>query len=153
MAPLVGISANAGAILAAHVALQFVDWCGFRPADDIECDRLVGIAAKAADLKVAIASVQGVANCRGRLRRSLVAEHPEVPGLASQHIGSPASLPRAFGRGADRAAVNALSGFGGHGADVAARLLYEQAARCCRLIWMSYQSISGLIENIWSGFL
>ena len=49
MAALVGIAPDLRAVLAAHVALQFVDWCCLRPAHDIQGDGLVRIAAEAAD--------------------------------------------------------------------------------------------------------
>lgn len=57
------------------------------PADDIEGDRLAGIAAEAADLKIAVTGIKGLAEGRGRLRRRLECEHARVPGLASQAIG------------------------------------------------------------------
>src|ERR1700735_2330267 len=58
MAALVWIASNLRAVLTPHVTFQFVDGCGFRPADDIQRLRLMPIAAKAADLKVEISGVK-----------------------------------------------------------------------------------------------
>jgi hypothetical protein len=41
VAPLVRVAANLGAILATHIALEFVDGRGFGTADDVEGDGLV----------------------------------------------------------------------------------------------------------------
>ena len=46
------IAPHLRAVLAAHVAFQFVDGRGLRPPNDIERDRLVGVAAEAADFKI-----------------------------------------------------------------------------------------------------
>jgi hypothetical protein len=48
----VGIGPNLRAALAAHVAFQYVDWRCLCPADDVQRDLLVCVAAKAADFKV-----------------------------------------------------------------------------------------------------
>jgi hypothetical protein len=61
MAALVRVAANLRAVLAAHVAFQFVDWGRLRPAHDVQRDRLVGIATEAPDLKISIAGVEGIA--------------------------------------------------------------------------------------------
>jgi hypothetical protein len=61
MAALIGIASNLRAVLAAHVPFQFMDRCGFWPADDVQCHSLMGIAAEAADLKVKVPRVEGVA--------------------------------------------------------------------------------------------
>jgi hypothetical protein len=58
MAALVWIASNLRAVLTPHVTFQFVDGCGFRPADDIQRHRLMRIAAKAVDLKIEISGVQ-----------------------------------------------------------------------------------------------
>jgi hypothetical protein len=60
MAALVRIAANLRAILAAHVALQFVDGRRLRPANGIERDGLMRVATEAADLKVNIPRVDRV---------------------------------------------------------------------------------------------
>jgi hypothetical protein len=41
-------------------------WIGvvFRPANDVECHRLVGLAAKAFDFEIGIAAVEGVTKGR-----------------------------------------------------------------------------------------
>ena len=54
MAALVGIAADLRAILAAHIPFQFMDRRRLRPTDNIQCHRLVGVTAQAADLKVEI---------------------------------------------------------------------------------------------------
>lgn len=59
---------------------------------DIKCDGLVGVAAEAADFKVAVARVQRVAERRGWLRRPPVADHPLVPSYAGEPISFPARL-------------------------------------------------------------
>jgi hypothetical protein len=64
------------------IPLQFVDGCGFRPADDIQRHRLMRIAAEAADLKVEISCVEGIAQRRGRMGWPLVPEHAGIPRLA-----------------------------------------------------------------------
>ena len=60
IAALIGIAAQLRAILAAHAALQFVDWRHLRLPNDVECDRLMCIAAEAADAEIAVARVQRV---------------------------------------------------------------------------------------------
>jgi hypothetical protein len=73
-----------------------------RPAHDVERDGLVGVAAETANLEAAIARVERVAEGWGWLRRSLVAEHSHVPGVASQLIGFPGG-GACFARSADMA--------------------------------------------------
>jgi hypothetical protein len=65
------VSTNLRAILAAHVALQFVDERRFRPTHDIERDGLVRPAPQTFDFKIKISRVQRVAQGRGGLRRPL----------------------------------------------------------------------------------
>jgi len=108
MAALVRIASDLGAILAAHVALQFVDWPRLGPAHGIKCDRLVSIATEAADFEIAIAGVEGVAE-RGRgLRRPLVAQHTLVPGFARETIGFLTRFPSALSRGPYGRAVDGV---------------------------------------------
>ena len=109
MAALVGIAPNLGAVLASHVSLQFMDRRRLRTTHDVEGDGLVGVATEASDLKVSVTGVQGIADCRGRLGRSLVAEHPVVPGIAGEPIGHLARRLGAFGGGGDGAAVDSLA--------------------------------------------
>jgi len=66
MAALVVIAADGRAVLAAQVPLQFVDRRRLRPADGIEGNCLMGIAAEAADLQVKVAGVDRVAESPGR---------------------------------------------------------------------------------------
>jgi hypothetical protein len=61
MAPLERIAPNLRAVLAPHVPLQFVDGRRLRPAHDVQRHRLVSVAAEAADLKVKVSRVEGVA--------------------------------------------------------------------------------------------
>jgi hypothetical protein len=69
----------------------------------------VGVAAKATDLKVPVPGVQGIADGRRRLGRSLVAEHPVIPGLNREPVGHLARFLGALRRIADRLAVDDLS--------------------------------------------
>jgi hypothetical protein len=50
--------------LAAHVALQFVNWRCLWPAHDVERDGLVRVTAKAPDLKIEVARIERVAEGR-----------------------------------------------------------------------------------------
>jgi hypothetical protein len=59
-----------------------VDGCCLRPADDVERDGLMGLAAEAADLEESKAGIERIAERRRRLGRSLKAEHALVPSLA-----------------------------------------------------------------------
>lgn len=115
MTALVRIAPNLRAILTSHVALQLVDWCCLRAADDVERDGLVGVATKAANLKVSKTAVQGVADCRRRLRRPLVAEHPVIPGLTGEPVGLFACRLGALGGHADRRAEKVFPRLGAHG--------------------------------------
>ena len=72
MAPLVRVAPNSRAILALHVSLQLMDRRALPPAHDVERHRLMRIAAEAADLKIAVASIQGVTEGRRRLGRPFV---------------------------------------------------------------------------------
>jgi hypothetical protein len=54
MAALVWIAANLRAVLAAYVALQFMDGCRLGPTHDVQRDRLMGVAAKAFDFEIKI---------------------------------------------------------------------------------------------------
>jgi hypothetical protein len=69
VAALVGIAADLGTVPAAHVSFQLVNRRRLRPAHDIEGNRLVCVAAEAADLEVAITCVQSVAERGRRLGR------------------------------------------------------------------------------------
>jgi hypothetical protein len=54
MAPFEWASTLSRAVLAAHVSLKLMDRGRFRPANDVERHRLVGLAAKAFDLEIGI---------------------------------------------------------------------------------------------------
>ena len=86
MALLVRVTPDLRAILAAHVALHFMDGSRLRPPHDIQSYGLMGIAAQAFDFEISIASVESIAECRGRLRRSLKAEPALIPRLAGEPI-------------------------------------------------------------------
>ena len=58
-----------------------------RTAHYVEGDGLVGVATEAADLQISVTRVQGVADCRRRLGRSLVAEHPVIPDFKGEPVG------------------------------------------------------------------
>ena len=73
------------------------------------------IAAEAADFKIRIAGIEGIAQRGRRLRRSLEREHALVPGVAGELVGFPTRFRRALGRYADRGAVKPVAGFGTHG--------------------------------------
>src|SRR5262249_53882999 len=94
MAALIRIAAQLRAILATHVALQFVDWRRLRPPDDVECDRLTRIATEAADFEIAIARFQSVADSRRWLRGTLVAQHALVPPRRRRADRLPSARPR-----------------------------------------------------------
>jgi len=68
----------------------------FWPPHDIQRDRLMRVASKAFDFEIEITSVEGVAEGRGGLSRSLKAEHALVPGPTSEPIGFLARLGRAL---------------------------------------------------------
>jgi hypothetical protein len=85
-----------------------------RPPDDIERYRLVRVAAKTTDLKIAVTGVEGITDRRRRLHRSFVTEHPHVPRLATKTIGLLARVLSSLGRHLDRYAVAGLSGLGRH---------------------------------------
>lgn len=64
-----------------------MDRCGFGPADNVEGDGLVGVAAQALDVEIAVSCIQRVADCRRRRRRPSEAQHSGVPRLARQAVG------------------------------------------------------------------
>jgi len=109
MAALVGIAAHLGAIFAAHVPLQLVDWRRLGPAHDVQRDRLMRVATEAPDLKIPVAGVQRVTERRRGLRGSLVAQHALVPGLAGELVGFLPRLTGALGRGPYGSAVDPLA--------------------------------------------
>jgi hypothetical protein len=61
VAALIRVAANLGTILAAQIAFQFVNGRRLRPADDVQRDGLVSVAAKAADFEIEVAGIERVA--------------------------------------------------------------------------------------------
>ena len=61
MAPLVGIAPNFGTVLAPHVPLQLMDRRRLRSPHDVEGNCLVRVAAEAADFKIAVTGIKGLA--------------------------------------------------------------------------------------------
>jgi hypothetical protein len=114
VASLEWVATNLRAVLATHVAFQFVDGRRLRPADDIQRRRLVRVAAKAADLKVKIPGVQCITQRGRRLGWSFETEHPLVPSRTGQSIGILARRGRALRRCPDRAAIDCLSRLSSH---------------------------------------
>ena len=114
MATLERIALLARAILAAHVALQFMDRRPLRSPDNIERDGLMGLAAEALHFEVAVAGVERIAEGRGRLCRSLEGEHAGVPGLTGEPVGVPAALSCPLGQMPDGGAEHVLSRLGAH---------------------------------------
>ena len=92
---LYGIAPDSRAILAPHVAFQFMDRRCLRSPHDVEGNGLVRVAAKAFHFEIAEPGIERVAE-RGRwLRRSLKAEHALVPRLeASRSASLRASVAR-----------------------------------------------------------
>jgi hypothetical protein len=88
MAALLRITTELRAVAAAHVSFKLVDRRRLRPADDVERDSLMGLAAEAANFQKAIAGIEGIAERRRRLRRSSEAKHALIPGLAGETIAS-----------------------------------------------------------------
>jgi hypothetical protein len=100
-------------------------------AHDIERDGLVRVAAKAADFEIAKARVEGVAQRRRWLRRSLKAEHALVPRLAGEPVGFQARFCRPLSRRSDRRAVDGFARFGAHRRRMHSGLSNRQAATDC----------------------
>jgi hypothetical protein len=115
MTALERIAANLRAILAAHVALQFVDRCRLWSADHIEGHCLMRVAAETANLKIEIPGIERVTQGWRWLRWTLVAKHTLVPGFAGQSVRFLPRLFRAFGRCADRTPTDLFARFGAHG--------------------------------------
>src|SRR4051812_14168926 len=112
MAAFVGISPDLRAILAAHIAFQFMDWRCFRSPHDVEGNSLMRVAAEAFHFEIAIPGVDRVAE-RGRwLRRALKAEHAHVPSAACNLISRAPSAGGFFRCGPDGRAIDRLSRFG-----------------------------------------
>ena len=80
MAALVGIAADLRAVLAAHVALKFMNGRRLRPPDDVEGDGLIGVATETSDFGVKVAALSTSASvgdgCAGPLKASIRLFHP-----------------------------------------------------------------------------
>jgi hypothetical protein len=76
MASLVGIATNPRAILAAHASLQLMYRGRLRPANDVERDGRVCVAAEAADFEVAITGINCLPKvgegCAGPLKANIL---------------------------------------------------------------------------------
>jgi hypothetical protein len=120
MTALVWVATNLRAILASHVALQLMDRCHLRPANNVQRHRLMGVAAEAFYFQIEITSVERVAQRWGGLGRSLKAEHSLVPSLAGEPVSLFARFRCPFRRCSDRAAIDRFSRLGAHGAKNAA---------------------------------
>ena len=59
MAALVRVAPDYRTVIAAHVALQLMDRRCLRTPHDVERDGLMGVAAEAADLEIAVTGVEG----------------------------------------------------------------------------------------------
>jgi hypothetical protein len=64
-----------------------VDGRGLRSPHDVKRDGLMCVAPKAAHFEIVVASVEGIAERRRRLRRAAIAEHPFVPRFAGNAVG------------------------------------------------------------------
>ena len=109
MAALVGISTNLAAILTAHVALELVNRCGFRPTNNIQSNGLMCTAAEAFDLEIPITGIQGVTECRRWLSRPMEGKHSLIPSLTGQPVGFAPRLRSLLSCGADGSTVDGLS--------------------------------------------
>ena len=96
MAALVGIAPDLRAVLAPHVAFEFVDRCRLWSPRDVERDGLVRTAAKAFDFEIAKPGVDRIA--QRRLRRSLKAKHALVLRLDGEPVGFLAGVGRPWER-------------------------------------------------------
>jgi hypothetical protein len=109
MAALVRIAAHLGAVFAAHVAFQFMNWRGLWSPHDAQRYGLVGVAAETADFEIAVTGIERVAQSGRRLGRSLVTEHALIPGFACKAAGFLPGLSGPFSRRPDRTAINGFA--------------------------------------------
>ncbi|MET4022861.1 hypothetical protein ABIC10_007997 [Bradyrhizobium sp. S3.2.12] len=97
------------AVLTPHVPFQFMDRRCLRSSHDVERNRLVGVAAKAADFEVAVTGIERIAELGRRLRWTLETEHARVPRRDGEPVGLLPRFGRAFCRRPDGRAVNPLA--------------------------------------------
>jgi len=64
MAALARIAAHLRAVLAPHVALQFMDRRCLRSPYDVEGHGLIGVAAEATDFEIAVPGIERIAQRR-----------------------------------------------------------------------------------------
>src|SRR6478672_548458 len=98
MAALVGIAPDLRAILAPHVAFEFMDRRCLRSPHDVKGNGLVGVAAKAFHFEIAEPGVDRVAEGGRWLRRTLKTEHALIPRLAGEPVGFLACFRRPLSR-------------------------------------------------------
>src|SRR5271166_2357289 len=146
VAALVRIAANLRAVLAPHVALQLVDRRCLRSPHDVEGNGLVRVAAKATDLKIEVARIEGVTQRWRRLSRALEGEHALIPCFAGELVGFPARLSRALGRYSDRGAVKPVAGFAAHAREDAPGRA-GQASRQSRFLFCGPSSGPGTLQR------
>src|SRR4051794_40963710 len=85
--------------------------------DDRQRNRVVRVTAETADLKVCVAGVQRVSECRGWLGGPLIPEHALIPGHTSELIGLLPRLGGPFGGHPNVTTIEEFAGFGAHRAD------------------------------------
>src|SRR4029077_13510424 len=86
MATLERIAPHSRAILAAHVSFQLVDRRRLVPPHDVERHGLMRVTPEAADFEIGVPGVQGIAQRRRWLGRSLVPEHTVIPRFAGELV-------------------------------------------------------------------
>jgi hypothetical protein len=64
MAALERIAPDGRAVLAAHIALKFMDRSRFRSAEDVQRNGLMGIAAQTLHLQIAVSGIEGITQSR-----------------------------------------------------------------------------------------
>jgi hypothetical protein len=87
MAAFVRIAAHLRAVLAAHVAFQFVDRRGLRSPHGVEGDGLMRVTAKAAHFEIDVSGIERITERWRGLRRTAIAEHALVPRFAREAVG------------------------------------------------------------------
>jgi hypothetical protein len=87
MAAFVGIAPDFGALVAAHVAFEFMDRRCLLSPHDVEGNGLMRVAAKTFHFEIAKPGVDRVPQRRRWLRRTPKAEHALVPRLDREPVG------------------------------------------------------------------
>jgi hypothetical protein len=145
---LVGISPDLRVPCSACNAPKFVNGRCLRSAHDVQRYGLMGIAAKAADLKVEISRVQSVAEAGRWLSRSFETEHALVPGDTRQTVSFLPSLGRALRRMPNRTAVDALSRLRAHPARMRQWCVDRQAATAWALSAWAHKARVRLLDTL-----